>query len=116
MVAVAMTCSVALRRPERASGSAHGQLDLRQHLPPGHAHAPRRVAGGGVDAVDAGVDAGQQRRHREQHEHDDARDDEGEVALDERARRTSRRRRAGRGWARRAAALAPVTSQRRRPV
>ena len=113
-----MTCRAAERSPEMISGSAQGISTLAQHLPAGHAHAARGVAGCGVDLLDAGVRAGQDRRHRE---HDE----------DELGRARGRRRRPGsaspephdrdeeqaRGSGSRAAAPVRLTARNRpRPV
>ena len=60
----------------------HGarQLDTTQHLTRAHPHPVCRVAGSRVDRLDPRVGARQQGWDAEQEQHDDARDDEGQVA------------------------------------
>ena len=79
-VAVAMTCRVAERNPEKIRGSALGTSTLASTWHAGHAHALGGVAGGRVDALDPGVGAGHERRDRQHDEHDEAGHEEGRVA------------------------------------
>ena len=110
-----MTCRVALRTPGDDQRQRARHLDLAQHLAAGHAHALGGVAGRRIDLPDAGVGAGQDRRDGEEHEHDHAGDDEGEVAgIFGQSQSTTRR--AGRGWGSRGAASARLTTRMPRPV
>ena len=73
IVAVATTCTEAIRTPVITSGIPSGSSTWRNTCQPGHAHPPRRVPCLGVDLAQPDVGVGDQRRQREQHERDDRR-------------------------------------------
>ena len=107
-----MTCSIAERRPEKISGSAHGTSTLREHLRCRACPSPwpRRARPG--RPLDPGVGAGQDRRDGEHHQHDEAGHDDRRVARAAwpRATATTRKSRPRLGSARTALARLTTTN------
>ena len=69
-VAVATTCTAAVRNPAARYGTASGSSTRRSTCPPDRPMPARRVPGLRVDLPHPGVRVGQQRRHREDRQRD----------------------------------------------
>ncbi len=78
-MAVAMTCNIAERMPDRINGSAQGELHVPQDFRAAHTHAHGSIACGRLNSLDAGVRARQDRGDGQDDQHQTGRRQEGDL-------------------------------------